>query len=256
MEYARVKPILREWLQDIEETPVIYAVTQGPRDRRVKVGLSTRIFHRMSTYRTSLLTVHVHMLIFCRLSLLNKMEKECHKLLGNKNRLKHTVIGDKTAPYSEWFTLTPSHVVRTISKIETPAIAAFTAHHGKLAKLSMPNQDLGTFNVSRTGRQLRTRTVKVARAGMRYDVARISRHHSLAPAEIVALYRLSEKENIVGKEYEDEGEKWRVIDVGMTRPNEPSVDVQRVSGGGIEWMVLDEWLDLHDARKKRKKRVR
>ena len=98
MEYAKLKPQLKEWLHDIEETPVVYVITQGQRDRRCKVGLSTRLFHRMSTYRTSLLTVHVHMLIFCRLSLLNKMEKECHTVLGNKHRLRHTALPNKVAP--------------------------------------------------------------------------------------------------------------------------------------------------------------
>ena len=245
MEYARLKPQLKEWLRDIEETPVIYVISQGQRDRRCKVGLSTRIFQRMSTYRTSLLTVHVHLLILCRLSLLNKLEKKCHDLLGDKNRLRHTAADSKTAPYSEWFTLSPSQIVRKLSKLDTPAIAAFTIHRGKLAKLAMPNQDLGEFGKSiRSGRQLRTRTVKVARRGIRYDVPRLSRYHELAPAEVVALYRLSAKHSIVGTEYEDEGETWVVKAVGMTRRGEPSVDVQRKSGGKLEWIVLDEWLDI------------
>jgi hypothetical protein len=247
MEYAKLKPQLKEWLHGIEETPVVYVISQGQRDRRCKVGLSTRLFNRMSTYRTSLLTVHVHMLIFCRLSLLNAMEKECHTLLSKKHRssrLRHTALKDKVAPYSEWFTISPSQVVRTLSRIETPAIAAFTVYGGKLAGLSMPRQDLGAFNVSRAGRELRTRTVKVTRAGIRYDIPRVSRYHSLAPAEIVALYRLSAKGSVLDTEYDDEGEKWVVRSVGMTRRGEPSVDVQRKSGGKVEWMVLDEWLDV------------
>ena len=90
MEYAKLRGLLKDRLDTLDNLPIVYVISQFAADKRCKIGLSTDYRQRYSSYRTALVTCYTHALMVCKLSNLPALERQLHKLVGNDNRIEHT----------------------------------------------------------------------------------------------------------------------------------------------------------------------